>query len=156
MEEVFEGVRAAFAYNTTTRVSNAVGLSAAITATIEAVDWQEPWLLYVLAVHVSLWISLILSRANPKALAVLGASIVTAVHSHTLLNTFAQKNWKSFSRRNYFDPDCVLIRIIWTTPLLITAFSVLVYALVDVTIQARNRPPKPYRPRPVPFPRKGA
>ncbi|KAJ9462864.1 Transmembrane protein 18 [Diplonema papillatum] len=139
MEEVFEGVRSAFTYNTSLQTSNAVSVSAALRATVNAVDWSEQWLLYVFATHAAIWLLLFFLRGHPWVTATVAAVLVLTIRSYTLVNALAQQYWKDFAGRNYFEHSAVLVRIVWTVPLLFTAFVILVYSLVETTMVARGQ-----------------
>ena len=153
MEEVFEGIRAAFSYNDATKEPTVLGISSALAATWHSVNWAEPWLSYVLLFHTCLALLCCANRRRPTVLVLVFACILVGVHLHPVINTLASRYWRSFAGRNYFDDSVVLVRLLWTLPQLLLAFSLLVFFLVDSAMSARSRFSRPFRlQRPPPIP----
>ena len=140
MEEVFEGIRSAFSYNETSGDCNAVGLMSAVKVAFRAIEWTDSCVVGVLLFHVFVWCCIITFRNNSKMLTCLCGLLTIGIQSNTIINNFAREHWKSFSSRNYFDDNEILVRLLWTTPLLLTAFVVLVAALVNSAMQIRKSP----------------
>eukprot|EP01060_Flectonema_neradi_P016301 TRINITY_DN22901_c0_g1_i1.p1 TRINITY_DN22901_c0_g1~~TRINITY_DN22901_c0_g1_i1.p1 ORF type:complete len:158 (+),score=17.77 TRINITY_DN22901_c0_g1_i1:52-525(+) len=140
MEEVFEGIRSAFSYNETTGTCNAVGFMSAIRVALLAVQWTDPCILGFLVFHIFVWCCILAFRGNPKVLTCLCGLLTVGIQSHPHINLFARRHWKSISSRNYFDDNGIMIQLLWTTPLLLTAFVVLVIALVHSAMQIRKSP----------------
>ncbi|KAG0224979.1 Transmembrane protein 18 [Actinomortierella wolfii] len=101
---------------------------------IEAVNWQQWWIQAILAMHVFLFVTIILMRNSPNALSgLLMITIVFAALSEPF-NRLGQARWKEFADDNYFDNHGVFTTIIWSMPLLLNGLLAVVF-LVRKTIQ---------------------
>lgn len=54
------------------------------------------------------------------------AVVLVGVKSSEYMNTFLRNRWHTFSRQNYFDENGLFMGVMWSGPLLILGFSMLV------------------------------
>ena len=123
-----EGVQAMF---TEARTEMAKEYSA-FTA---AVDWEDTWITGLLAFHGTLWVVLILSwfvGVGPNFKIGFFTLIAALCGSGSFLNSAAADNWEAFSGQNYFDERGVFMSVMWSVPLLVLLFVVLMTILIDL------------------------
>ncbi|KAG0346181.1 hypothetical protein BG004_002266 [Podila humilis] len=93
-------------------------IKAAASGFIDSVDWQQTWIQMILTLHVLVFVTIILLRNRPNALAgMLFCTILLAALSEPL-NGIGNRHWKQFSNDNYFDTHGVFTSLVWATPLL--------------------------------------
>lgn len=100
-------------------------------AFIYAVNWNETWILALLAFYVVLFVAAVLTRKHWQAqffFLCLSCGLVLSAES---LNDWAGHNWRRFATQNYFDSTGLFASIMFATPLLMTALFVLLYGLYE-------------------------
>ncbi|KAJ8431441.1 hypothetical protein Cgig2_014934 [Carnegiea gigantea] len=115
-----------------------------------AIDWKERWLICLLAFHVLLLLTAILSRKhvnlqmclfllacrcpafllNPDTIKFNAA--VTGVYFAENLNQFISVHWQMFATQNYFDPHGLFLSVLWSGPLLVIAILILINTLFSL------------------------
>jgi hypothetical protein len=85
---------------------------------LETVDWSDPWFLALLAFHVLTLLVTFITRHRQLLQALHFGILLFLVYSAESLNELAAKNWKLFSRQQYFDSNGMFISLLWSTPLL--------------------------------------
>ncbi|GJJ78133.1 transmembrane protein 18 [Entomortierella parvispora] len=96
---------------------------------ISSVEWEQTWIQIILALHLIIFITIILLRNNPNALgAMLFCTIVLAALSEPL-NGIGHRHWQLFSDDNYFDSYGVFMGLVWALPHLINAMLAVVLLL---------------------------
>ncbi|KAF9305799.1 hypothetical protein BGZ74_008781 [Mortierella antarctica] len=104
-------------------------VKAASLGFLEAVDWQQTWIQMILTLHVLVFVTIILLRNRPNALAgMLFCTILLAAMSEPL-NGVGNRHWKLFSDDNYFDTHGVFTSLVWATPLLGNALLAVLFLL---------------------------
>ena len=84
-----------------------------------AINWNEDFLKYMLAFHVSILLFFILTRNNFNAQMILFFLITILVFLSEYVNTWGAEKWRSFSSQNYFDKSGAFIGIFYAAPLLL-------------------------------------
>ncbi|KAM7510945.1 hypothetical protein LguiB_009820 [Lonicera macranthoides] len=97
-----------------------------------AIDWKEPWLMYLMAFHAVLLLVTIFSRKNINFQMFLFLLALAGVYLAERLNIFLGENWKSFAGQNYFDPQGVFLSVLWSGPLLVISIIILVNTLFSL------------------------
>ncbi|KAF8923516.1 transmembrane protein 18-domain-containing protein [Dissophora ornata] len=91
------------------------------TGFISAVEWQQTWIQMILALHLTIFIVIILIRNRPNGLAaMLFCTILLAALSEPL-NGIGSRHWQLFSDDNYFDQHGVFTSLVWAAPHLVNA-----------------------------------
>ncbi len=86
-----------------------------------AVNWNEDFLKYLLAFHLTLFLFVAISRRNTDIQGVLFIVVAGLVFLAEQLNAWCGDNWRYFSTQNYFDKAGLFIGIFYAAPLLIIA-----------------------------------
>eukprot|EP01062_Namystynia_karyoxenos_P054879 TRINITY_DN4546_c0_g1_i1.p2 TRINITY_DN4546_c0_g1~~TRINITY_DN4546_c0_g1_i1.p2 ORF type:complete len:291 (+),score=121.48 TRINITY_DN4546_c0_g1_i1:84-956(+) len=104
---------------------------------VSAVDWTEPWIQFVLAFHVGLWLMFAAGTwfgwsAEMKMVFFITIGLLAAAASP--VNSWAMRddNWKLFSAQKYFDQSGAFLAVVWCGPILALTFLVLISMLLDV------------------------
>jgi prolipoprotein diacylglyceryltransferase len=101
-----------------------------------AINWTEPFILYLMAFHVivfvlCMWASRPSRSLVPRVVIMICVGIL--VRSAERLNTYAAQNWEAFSTQNYFDSKGVFMGIFLCGPLLVDSFLMLVIFLREAS-----------------------
>ena len=106
----------------------------ALRAFIAAVDWQQPPLLALGALHLSLLLLSLAVRRHHMLQFVLIAVCWAAVLCGERLNTYCRQHsgWLNM-QSSYFDANGVFITAVWSAPLALVAFVTLVCLLYDAS-----------------------
>ncbi|XP_051962180.1 transmembrane protein 18 [Xyrauchen texanus] len=86
---------------------------------LQSIDWSEPWLMGLLALHVLCFAFTILSCKYYRLQICHFLLMVAMVYSAEYLNELAAMNWRSFSKFQYFDSKGMFISLVYSVPLLI-------------------------------------
>ncbi|KAJ4701168.1 transmembrane protein 18 [Melia azedarach] len=97
-----------------------------------AIDWKEPWLMCLMALHFVLLIVAVVSRRNLNFQMCFFLLALAGVYFAENLNQFLSRNWKSFATQNYFDPHGIFLSTLWSGPLLFIAIIILVNTLFSL------------------------
>ncbi|OQS08013.1 hypothetical protein THRCLA_00012 [Thraustotheca clavata] len=92
----------------------------------EAVDWQEPLILGLIATHVLLLGSVLAFRKVFSVQVVLFLIICGTIALSERINMWGHTNWKLFATQNYFDKNGVFMGIFVAGPLLAIGFIQLI------------------------------
>jgi hypothetical protein len=99
----------------------------AAMAFLSAVDWSaERWLWALYVLFVALFVTALAARRSWPAQLLVLLTAVVSVLSASELNALGRVHWASFATQNYFDAGGVFISVVWSTPMIIIAFFVLV------------------------------
>uniref|UniRef100_A0ACD6AFN2 Uncharacterized protein n=1 Tax=Avena sativa TaxID=4498 RepID=A0ACD6AFN2_AVESA len=80
--------------------------------------------------HAIDWKVTTISRRNIKFQLILSALVFSGIFLAEKLNTFLAQNWKCFTSQNYFDPQGLLISVMWSGPLFVITILIMVNTLV--------------------------
>ncbi|KAH8291093.1 hypothetical protein KR054_008475 [Drosophila jambulina] len=84
-----------------------------------SIDWTDPWLIGLVAVHVLTTTTALLSRNNTNFQIFLFLVLLLAVYFTESINEYAAKNWSSFSKQQYFDSNGLFISTVFSIPILL-------------------------------------
>ncbi|ORZ10581.1 transmembrane protein 18-domain-containing protein [Lobosporangium transversale] len=102
---------------------------AASTGFVSSIEWQQTWILLILTLHLCIFVTIILLRNKPNALAAtLLCTIVFAALSEPL-NRIGNRHWQVFSDDNYFDEHGVFTSLVWAGPHISNAFLAVIFLL---------------------------
>ncbi|BFZ21587.1 hypothetical protein BsWGS_24626 [Bradybaena similaris] len=91
---------------------------------LETVDWSDPWFSALLAFHILTFLVTFITRTRQMLQAVHFGALFVLVYSAETLNEIAAKNWKLFSRQQYFDSKGMFISLVWSAPLLMNCLII--------------------------------
>ncbi|DBA00937.1 TPA: hypothetical protein N0F65_006137 [Lagenidium giganteum] len=92
----------------------------------EAVEWKEPLIVGLIAAHVALLATVVLTRKQLGVQFALFVLILGLVFVAEHVNRWCRLNWRSFATQNYFDESGVFMAIFYGGPLLVIGFLQLV------------------------------
>eukprot|EP01063_Lacrimia_lanifica_P022688 TRINITY_DN30214_c0_g1_i1.p1 TRINITY_DN30214_c0_g1~~TRINITY_DN30214_c0_g1_i1.p1 ORF type:complete len:198 (+),score=69.11 TRINITY_DN30214_c0_g1_i1:57-650(+) len=101
---------------------------------ISAVDWSEPWLMGLLAVHALVWGAFLFSCVvTTSAEYKMGFFMLIAVlcGSAGYLNALGAAHWRSFANIDYFDDSGLFLAVMWCAPMLLLLFCCLLQLLFE-------------------------
>ncbi|KAG2187851.1 hypothetical protein INT44_000601 [Umbelopsis vinacea] len=96
---------------------------------IRAIDWSQPWLIALVAFHVTSFLALILSRNKHDLLSGLLFFFIFLACLSQPLNAFLSSNWEQFASANYFDDSGLFLATVYSLPLIINCILALVLVL---------------------------
>ncbi|KAI3659945.1 hypothetical protein MP638_004972 [Amoeboaphelidium occidentale] len=109
---------------------------------LQQVDWEEPWIVALLAFHLITLVSLVaLRKYHIFILLVLSLSTLTVLNARQL-NEYASRYWFTFSQRNYFDISGFFITVTVSLPLLvncIVASGLLLWQAVALVLEVMKK-----------------
>ncbi|KAG0240275.1 transmembrane protein 18-domain-containing protein [Mortierella sp. GBAus27b] len=108
---------------------------------ISSVEWQQTWIQMILALHLTLFVIIILLRDKPNPLAAMFFCTLLLAALGEPLNGVGSRHWQSFANDNYFDTRGVFTTLVWTVPLLVNATLVvmlLLRAVVKLMVKAKR------------------
>eukprot|EP00727_Mastigamoeba_balamuthi_P013585 m51a1_g885 hypothetical protein (157) ;mRNA; f:892407-893100 len=97
---------------------------------VSEIGWREPWLEALVASHVLLALLLVATRSRSRVQVAAFFCIMGAALCAQWVNGWARGHWESFAQRPYFDATGGFISLVYTGPLLVHAFIVIVNLLV--------------------------
>ncbi|KAF0686504.1 Aste57867_21691 [Aphanomyces stellatus] len=107
----------------------------------EAVDWQEPLILGLIAFHVALLTSVLVMRHVYWAQVAFFTFICGTIYVCERLNTWGREHWTTFASQNYFDTQGVFMGIFVAGPLLAIGFIQLMwnmYAMAHLVVAVKR------------------
>lgn len=126
-----DGMKEAVMNNVKQMVTNGTkgSFSDDVQGFVHAIDWSEQWLRVLAAFHVCVWLLVFFTRRINNVQIGLLLSILALVYSAEWINHICAQRWHHFSGQNYFDKRGVFFSVMFSTPLLIAAFVILINAL---------------------------
>ncbi|KAI7820303.1 transmembrane protein 18-domain-containing protein [Gamsiella multidivaricata] len=98
-----------------------IDFKSATSGFISSIEWQQTWIQLILAMHLIIFIAIILLRNKPNPLAAMFFCIIVLTALSEPLNSIGSRHWQLFSDDNYFDAHGVFTSIVWAAPLLTNA-----------------------------------
>mmetsp|Transcript_37883 Transcript_37883/g.81620 ORF Transcript_37883/g.81620 Transcript_37883/m.81620 type:complete len:169 (-) Transcript_37883:18-524(-) len=95
-----------------------------------AVDWREPWLASLLALHASLLLLVIFTRRHTTAQACLFVALGACIYCAKYANAWCAANWQQFASQPYFDEQGLFISVVLSAPFLIINIIILINHLI--------------------------
>lgn len=109
------------------------GVISSFMAFTAAVDWTEPFFLYLLAFHAAVWVGVILWAKTAGRILATMIAVMLVVLPASHVNEWAGRHYKLFFREdvNYFDEGGIFISVVLSAPFLVLAFVVQVRLLLS-------------------------
>jgi len=104
-----------------------------VTAFVHAVDWNETWILALIALQLLLFGFTVYTQQNWAIQSVLFIMTFIIVNRAQWINEWCGNNWQSFSNQNYFDPSGLFVTVILSLPLCLISLVALVLALYNTS-----------------------
>uniref|UniRef100_A0A0B6ZAK7 Transmembrane protein 18 n=1 Tax=Arion vulgaris TaxID=1028688 RepID=A0A0B6ZAK7_9EUPU len=98
---------------------------------LETVDWTDPWFSALLGFHVLTCFVTFITRNRQMWQALHFGILLFMVYSAESLNEVAAKNWKLFSRQQYFDSKGMFISLVWSSPLLMNSLIIVMLWILN-------------------------
>jgi len=98
----------------------------------EGVDWKEPFIVSLLTFHVLLFLIVLLTRKRHNVQIFLFFTLVALVWLSRSINDFCLAHWKEFARFEYFDKQGFFISLMFSAPLLLCTFLILINFLREL------------------------
>ena len=96
---------------------------------VHAVDWTERWLLALCGWHLAWWVAAIALRRSADGQMALLVALLGATYAAERLNSVAHEHWREFAGQDYFDRRGVFVSVVYSLPMLVLAFFVLLNGL---------------------------
>ncbi|KAK3284191.1 hypothetical protein CYMTET_8148 [Cymbomonas tetramitiformis] len=111
----------------------ATSVKQSFQAFLHAVDWTEPWLMALMCGHVFLFVFIIATRNHSNCQTFLFFLLLSLIYLSEPLNSFLSTHWQYFSSQAYFDRNGLFISAVFSGPLIIQLFIILVNSLILMT-----------------------
>ncbi|XP_022914255.1 transmembrane protein 18 [Onthophagus taurus] len=109
-----------------------------IASFILSIDWRDPWLIGLIAFHLTVTLMALLTRNYGNLQALLFFFLILLVYFSESINEIASANWKMFSRQQYFDSNGLFISIVFSIPILLNCMLMVGSWLWQSTQLMRN------------------
>jgi len=109
-------------------------LSFFVSSFINAIDFADEWIIILICIQVSLFVLIVSTWKFLNIQVPIFFIILGVVGMAEPVNTWANKNYKLFSRQNYFTEEGIFVSVFLCVPLLIDALVI----LVNLTMTAAN------------------
>ncbi len=96
-----------------------------------AVNWNEAWIRCLLAFHVFILLTVLVTRKNVDAQTFLFFALGITVYMSERINTLASEHWAEFATQNYFDKSGIFTGLMLSGPIiLILLFQLVICWLI--------------------------
>ncbi|XP_062613817.1 transmembrane protein 18-like [Saccostrea cucullata] len=92
---------------------------------IATIDWTEKWLIALLMFHITCFFLILVTRRSGAIQAVIFVILLLSVYFAENLNELAAKNWKLFTKEQYFDSNGLFFSTVYSTPVLFNCLFLL-------------------------------
>ncbi|XP_063407632.1 transmembrane protein 18-like isoform X1 [Mytilus trossulus] len=100
---------------------------------LASIDWTDPWFRYLLLFHVICCLTTIVIRKKSNIQFIYFGFLIVMVYLSEYINEWAAKNYKSFSRQQYFDSNGLFISTVFSTPILINCLIMVIMWLLNMS-----------------------
>ncbi|KAJ8009716.1 hypothetical protein DPEC_G00094430 [Dallia pectoralis] len=90
----------------------------------DTIQWSESWLIGLLVFHVVCFLTTFLTSRFYRLQICQFLVMVSMVYSAEYLNEVAAKNWRTFSKFQYFDSNGMFISLVYSVPLLLNTIII--------------------------------
>eukprot|EP01031_Cornospumella_fuschlensis_P024864 gene24862-30041_t len=104
-----------------------------MTAFSYAIDWRENFIRALIATHVVILVTVLLTRKNIELQFAILCLISLTVYFSERINSYAGLHWREFASQNYFDQHGVFCGLFLAAPLLLIAFIQLINLLAQAS-----------------------
>lgn len=119
-------------------IQNPQGLLENIEAFVSAVDIYEPIIVSIIALHIVVFILVLILRKNSRTLLVLFVILLGICYSLEALNRYLGENWKDLTKQNYFDRSGLFVCVLIGFPCLINCFIIVGISLCGTVGQLKK------------------
>jgi len=100
-----------------------------------AINWSEYFIISILSFHIAMAFLtfIILKHGEMKSRLSILVIISILVQCTQTFNTWASSNWEKFATQNYFDESGVFVTLVWSAPLLLITFVMLIAYLREAS-----------------------
>ncbi|XP_014670986.1 PREDICTED: transmembrane protein 18-like, partial [Priapulus caudatus] len=105
------------------------------------IDWSEPWLIGLIAVHLLCSLMVFTSRNYVNIQAFLFVGFLGLVFFAENINEKGSEHWRSFSRQQYFDSKGIFISLVFSVPLLLNSLILIIlwlYQTIGLLIHVKS------------------
>jgi hypothetical protein len=98
-----------------------------------SIDWQEPWLWLLIGFHIACSLVTTITVMYNKYNVQIGLFIIflSLVYCAEYINEWASVNYRLFAQQQYFDEKGMFISLLFSTPLLINCFVVILHWMLS-------------------------
>uniref|UniRef100_A0A182QW26 Transmembrane protein 18 n=1 Tax=Anopheles farauti TaxID=69004 RepID=A0A182QW26_9DIPT len=86
---------------------------------LASIDWYDPWLIGLIAFHVCITSTALLTRNYGNFQVFLFFVLLLLVYFSESINEYAAINWRIFSKQQYFDDKGLFISVVFSVPILL-------------------------------------
>ncbi|XP_031638183.1 transmembrane protein 18 [Contarinia nasturtii] len=86
---------------------------------LKSIDWYDPWLIALILVHIGTTTAAVCTRNHSLFQMVLFLVLLLLVYFSETINELAARNWRTFSRQQYFDSNGLFISTVFSIPILL-------------------------------------
>ncbi|XP_055629564.1 transmembrane protein 18 [Toxorhynchites rutilus septentrionalis] len=86
---------------------------------IQSIDWYDPWLIGLIAFHICITTTAVLTRKCGNFQVFLFLVLLLMVYFSESINEYAAVNWRIFSKQQYFDDKGLFISVVFSVPILL-------------------------------------
>jgi len=97
-----------------------------------SVDWKEPLMVGLIAFHAFTLLFVVATRHHTNIQTMAFFLILGMVALAEQINIFCIENWSTIATKQYFDKGGAFITIVYSAPLLLFAFIILINFLLDL------------------------
>lgn len=101
-----------------------------------AINWTEPFILFLLGFHLIISIAAILStkRGGLRSRMIVMGIIFITVRLAEKLNDYGANEWERFASQNYFDSRGVFVSLMLSAPLLVVSACMLIAIIREASM----------------------
>eukprot|EP01111_Echinosteliopsis_oligospora_P013817 TRINITY_DN5050_c0_g1_i1.p1 TRINITY_DN5050_c0_g1~~TRINITY_DN5050_c0_g1_i1.p1 ORF type:complete len:185 (-),score=25.31 TRINITY_DN5050_c0_g1_i1:40-561(-) len=90
------------------------------------VEWKDPMIVAILCFHVMTLMTVAATRKHINFQSVLFFVLITIAYGVQYANSYLAEHWERFTNRNYFDKNGLFLSIMFSAPVLLSCFFLLI------------------------------